>query len=176
MAAREPSVVLLTDAEIVLIAEQAVDGDEPLDEILAQRIFGGAPPERWGDWPDDAVRMWKDAVAIWRILRDEHRPEIEEGEDSKVPLRTSWEAIDEVRARIEMPPRHWFRIPNVTWGDIASVLGLGATSTAWHFGLLGWKLDGVYSTRKVVAAPCVRCGRIHPAEEIHQRLGDCCDG
>jgi hypothetical protein len=121
-------------------------------------------------------RVWKRAIALWRAatFHAVGCEPVRGREDYPPSLAESWDAIDTVSAQINDPGLDWWALPHVTWGDLADRIGVGATSTTYHFGVLGWRFEGTYSGRRVVQAPCVECGEPWPTNDIRRRRGPCC--
>lgn len=157
------------------LVEAALAGDGPLDRLVTEHLFGGRGPTLWGDWPDHAKDAWRHAVALWRLERGQTVWVPPIARDVVYPtVAESWSAFRDAVSEIVPPGLDWWVIPNVSWGDIASHLGISATATSYHLGVLGWKFQGVYRTRTVVAAPCLECGQPCPAEGIDAGRGPCC--
>lgn len=170
----------LTDQDMVAVAKEAIRTGVPLDDLVSQRLFNGRPPKLWGDWPPESVALWDAAVSAYRRMV---RPEREDSqakprEKRSVTIRESWVVIESMgtAARLEHGGDAWWLIPYVTWPELAAVFAMSAPALIYRFSGMGWSMDGSWSARRVVTAPCLICGKSWPAEAIEDSRGRCCEG
>jgi hypothetical protein len=158
-----------------LVGRVVAGGTQPLDEVITRAIWQGSRiPETWGAWPKEAVNAWKFGCDTYKDLMAE---EATWGKYARnvLTLRISWGVILDLAAN----PEEWWRLPGVTWGRIGEWLDTPPRAAAYRMGALGWRLEGSgmgVPKRRVVLAPCVRCGEVHVPKLIKDQLGVCCRG
>lgn len=168
----------LTDGDLAEIVREAIRTGTAIDRMASRRIFGGKPPKMWKDWPRGAVALYDAAVRTYESMTrptHSHSP-IRSREQRTLTVRHTWVVIESVgaAAREECGGDEWWELPNVTWAEIAAVVGMSAPALVYRFDRLGWKLEGVWRSRRIVAAPCVVCGDPWPAPKIIENRGPCC--
>lgn len=163
----------LTREEIRFLVGQVIAGElRPLDQILTKAIFGDDAPDKWGDWPEEAVKAWSFGCDLYQknrrllFLRHDIVP---------IPLTVdlSWQII----LGLAPDPTQWWFLPGVTWAHVGYRLGMTPRRASYRMTNLGWRMAGAgmgVPDRKVVAAPCEVCGAVWTPREIDARWGPCC--
>lgn len=157
----------LTIEELQDLVRRSIAGEAPLDTLVTAAIFGSreAAPVWWRDWPQHARDAWDKAVWLHRLATG--GPTGLRRAKNAPTLESSWRAIEAMAP----DPERWWEIPGVTWPKLAPVLGCRARTVHYHLcDVLGWRFAGRGQSRRVVAAPCIACGRPTPPHEIKERL------
>ena len=163
---------LCTD-ELKAIVGRVVSGrGKPLDTVLTHAIFGNDVPSTWGDWPKEAVAMWKEGCDLYATARHEYKLTFR-NDGSVITLEHSWEVVLDLSVDLD----EWWCLSGVTWADVGEKFKLTPRRAAYRMSTLGWRMTGSgmsVPNRKVVVAPCVVCGTVCRAVDIWNRLGPEC--
>lgn len=145
-----------TSAELVAAVSRARRGEVSLETAVSELVYGRFDT---GDsaWCEVGRGVWR--VAVWAYRASPYTP---------VPPRPL-EAPDVYVAVLALAPDPviWWRIPGVSWAVLAAELGVGVRSAQHQIrDRLGFQFGGERGRRELVAAPCVRCGRVQRPKDL----------
>jgi hypothetical protein len=150
--------VAVSMREVEEAVDRALAGEASLDVLMTAKLFPRGSPLYWIDWPPEAVRLWDAASRLYLERRRTERPAPTQSE--------AWDAV----LAVAPDPARWWRIPGVTWDDLAPYLRLSPRALRYQLcDLQGWRMKGRGQTRTILAAPCVACGDPQRPSDLRNR-------
>lgn len=149
----------LTTEEIESVVKDAILQGRIYDDAMNEALFGSLDkvPKWWGEWPNDAKKIWDAGADLYLELRPARDNKKQLAEYTLIDV---WKAMDKSAA---MPAGD----TRLTWRNIAHQLGMGTRDTTRLCRLLGFVLKGSSHEREIVEAPCIECGVAFLIDDLH---------